>query len=149
VRGAKKVRHEAGRGTVTLPESTVKALGAHKAEAMQAGLLAGPVFCTRTSGYLDKKNVLRAFRGIIKNANKKADKITNETLGVKEAIPAKLRFHDLRHTVASLLLSKGCSLRAVAQRLGHSNPTITLRTCSHCMPNDGAQLARELNKMIA
>ena len=41
------------------------------------------------------------------------------------------QFHDLRHTVASLLLSKGCSLRAVA-RLGHAVRLLTLRVCAHC-----------------
>jgi integrase len=67
----------------------------------------------------------------------------------REAIPAKVRFHDLCHTVASLLLSKGKSLRAVSERLGHSNPAMTLRVYAHCLPNDDAELADGLNQMLA
>ena len=51
-------------------------------------------------------------------------------------IPANLRFHDLRHTVTSVLLSEGQSVRAVSQRLGHSNSALTLRIYAHCMPSD-------------
>jgi integrase len=65
-----------------------------------------------------------------------------------DLIPAKLRFHDLRHTVASILLSQGQSIRAVSQRLGHSNPALTLRVYAHCMPSDDPQLAAALNTML-
>jgi integrase len=47
-----------------------------------------------------------------------------------------LRFHDLRHTFASTLLSRGVSIKAVADWLGHASPTITLTTYSHLMPAD-------------
>jgi integrase len=50
--------------------------------------------------------------------------------------------------VASLLLSKGHSLRAVSQRLGHANPTMTLRVYAHCLPTDDAKLADGLNAMM-
>ena len=70
-------------------------------------------------------------------------------LGHVEPIPEKVRFHDLRHTVASLLLSKGHSLKAVSQRLGHANPTMTLRVYAHTMPNDDAKLAEGLARMMA
>jgi integrase len=89
-----------------------------------------------------RSNVLRALRAIIGRANTAGgDKVRQ--------IPVKLRFHDLRHTHASLLLSKGQSLRAVSQRLGHSNPALTLRVYAHCLPSDDAQLAEGLNRMMA
>jgi integrase len=66
-----------------------------------------------------------------------------------KVVPEKVRFHDLRHTVASLLLSKGHSLKAVSQRLGHANPTMTLRVYAHTMPNDDAKLAEGLARMMA
>jgi integrase len=50
--------------------------------------------------------------------------------------------------VASILLSQGQSVRAVSQRLGHSNPAMTLRVYAHCMPSDDVQLAAGLNKMF-
>jgi integrase len=47
-----------------------------------------------------------------------------------------LRYHDLRHTYASTLLSRGVSIRAVAEWLGHATPVVTLTTYAHLMPTD-------------
>ena len=47
-----------------------------------------------------------------------------------------LRFHALRHTFASTLLSRGVSVKAVADWLGHASPVITLSTYAHLMPAD-------------
>ena len=45
-------------------------------------------------------------------------------------------FHALRHHYASVLLSEGVSIRAVAAYLGHADPGFTLRTYAHLMPED-------------
>lgn len=55
---------------------------------------------------------------------------------VKAAGATGLRYHDLRHTYASTLLSRGVSIKAVADWLGHASPTITLSTYAHLMPTD-------------
>jgi integrase len=81
-------------------------------------------------------------------ANDQAAKLPPDEATAK-TIPQGLRFHDLRHTVASLLLSQGQSLRAVSQRLGHSNPALTLKVYAHCLPSDDAQLAAGLARMLA
>jgi len=47
-----------------------------------------------------------------------------------------LGYHSLRHTFASTLLSRGVSVKAVADWLGHASPTITLATYAHLMPAD-------------
>jgi integrase len=47
-----------------------------------------------------------------------------------------LGYHSLRHTFASTLLSRGVSVKAVADWLGHSSPAITLATYAHLMPAD-------------
>ncbi len=47
-----------------------------------------------------------------------------------------IRYHDLRHTYSSTLLSNGVSIKAVADWLGHANPTVTLSTYAHLMPTD-------------
>ena len=45
-----------------------------------------------------------------------------------------LRFHDLRHTHASLMLAEGVHLKVVSERLGHSSIAITADTYSHVQP---------------
>lgn len=52
-----------------------------------------------------------------------------------------LRFHDLRHTHATLLLTAGVPINAVSQRLGHSTPVITLTVYGHVLPRADAQAA--------
>lgn len=51
-------------------------------------------------------------------------------------LPPRSGWHDLRHFNASLLISDGLSVRAVADRLGHEDPAETLRTYSHLWPGD-------------
>ena len=45
-----------------------------------------------------------------------------------------VRFHDLRHTHATLLLRQGVHPKIVSERLGHSSIAITLDTYSHVLP---------------
>lgn len=59
----------------------------------------------------------------------------------------KIRIHDLRHSCASLLISKGVSIVAVSKRLGHSNIEQTLNTYSHMMPSDGDKIIEILDKI--
>ncbi len=56
-----------------------------------------------------------------------------------------MRFHDLRHMCATILLSKGVYTRFVQELLGHSTISITLDTYSHVLPTmqDGAARAME------
>jgi integrase len=56
-----------------------------------------------------------------------------------------IRFHDLRHSHASLLLIKGIHPKVVSERLGHASVTITLDTYSHLLPN----MQEEATKGIA
>jgi integrase len=46
-----------------------------------------------------------------------------------------LRFHDLRHTCATLLLGEGVNAKVVSEMLGHASITITLNTYSHVLPH--------------
>lgn len=66
----KEPKTNASRRTLTLPGFVVEALTALKALRLKVGLLDKPMFSTRTGGYLCKKNVLRAFRGVVAKANK-------------------------------------------------------------------------------
>lgn len=53
----------------------------------------------------------------------------------KSSLPHTTRFHDLRHTCATLLLGRGVHPKIVSEMLGHSSTTITLDTYSHVLPD--------------
>lgn len=53
---------------------------------------------------------------------------------LKHAGLPQIRFHDLRHTCATLLLSKNVNPKVVSEMLGHANIAITLDTYSHVLP---------------
>lgn len=52
---------------------------------------------------------------------------------LRAGIKKKVTFHALRHTHASILLSKGVQLLTVSKRLGHADPNITLQTYAHIL----------------
>src|SRR5262249_48163966 len=75
----------------------------------------GPPVCMRAEGIVPKPRALtELFRGFIRRSGFKP-----------------MRFHDLRHTHASELLRLGVPLKAVSERLGHSDPALTLRVYCH------------------
>ena len=53
---------------------------------------------------------------------------------MKEAEIPRVRFHDLRHTHATLMVKQGVNPKIVSERLGHASVTITLDTYSHVLP---------------
>jgi len=53
---------------------------------------------------------------------------------IKLADMPKIRFHDLRHTDTTLLLSKGINVKISSGQLGHSNIKVRLDTYSHVLP---------------
>ncbi len=55
---------------------------------------------------------------------------------IEKANVKRIRIHDLRHSSASYLISRGVSVVAVSKRLGHSNIRETLNTYSHVLPAD-------------
>lgn len=59
-----------------------------------------------------------------------------------------IRFHDLRHTCASLLLSGGVHPKVVQELLGHSSIKVTLDLYSHTMPNMQSDAVKALDQML-
>lgn len=59
-----------------------------------------------------------------------------------------IRFHDLRHTSASLLIHKGMNFKAVSQRLGHSNINITNNIYTHIFESDKIESAFVLDEIF-
>ncbi|MCY9734681.1 site-specific integrase [Paenibacillus alvei] len=60
----------------------------------------------------------------------------------------KIRFHDLRHTHATLLLKAGIHPKIVQERLGHSSINVTLDTYSHVLPNMQEAVLRSIGNSI-
>jgi integrase len=61
---------------------------------------------------------------------------------------APLRFHDLRHSHATLLLRAGVHVKLVSQRLGHAGVAITLDTYSHVQPDMQAEAANLIDDYL-
>ena len=59
-----------------------------------------------------------------------------------------IRFHDLRHTFATLLLSSNVNPKIVSEMLGHATIAITLDTYSHVLPNMQDVAARALQDAL-
>jgi len=112
------------RRTLPLPERAADAL--KRRHAIQDGdrRAEGPawednglVFTTKIGKPIEPSNLLRTLDKDI------------ATAGVR-----RIRFHDMRHTCASLLLSQGVQMRVVMEILGHSNMAITSDIYSHVAP---------------
>ena len=85
----------------------------------------GPIFATGAGTHRGRYNLSqRSFKPLLNRAE----------------LP-EIRFHDLRHTCATLLLSKGVHPKFVQELLGHATIAITLDTYSHVLPGMGNQTA--------
>lgn len=60
-----------------------------------------------------------------------------------------IRFHDLRHTHASLLLRDRVPIKVVSERLGHSNPAFTMATYQHVLPGMQDDAAAAFGQLLA
>ncbi|MBN8199177.1 tyrosine-type recombinase/integrase [Cytobacillus pseudoceanisediminis] len=118
-------KSKAGNRSIGLDTNTVSALKQQRKKNIIIKLKYGSVYndndlvvCTNTGKPINPRNLLRSFNSII----------------TKENLP-KIRFHDLRHTHASLLLLQGENIKLISERLGHSSVKVTLDTYSHILPN--------------
>ena len=68
--------------------------------------------------------------------------------GASPALLPRLRFHDLRHTAASLLLMAGENIKVVSERLGHEDIEITLKTYAHTLPTMQKGAAEKMNRIF-
>ncbi len=59
-----------------------------------------------------------------------------------------IRFHDLRHTHASLLVAAGTPIKVVSERLGHAHPGFTMHTYQHLLPGMGASAAHNFAALL-
>jgi integrase len=115
----------AGRRTIVLDSATVEALKAHQNQQASVRRVLGDrylseldlVFCGRDGGPRDPDAVTHQF--------------VRQVLRV--GLP-RIRFHDLRHTHASIALHASVHPKVVQERLGHSSVKLTLDTYAHVLP---------------
>jgi len=81
---------------------------------------------------LDQSNLNRQYKQLLREAN----------------LP-NIRFHDLRHTAASLMLKQGVSVKVVQERLGHSGAGLTLNVYSHVIPGMQKEAAQKMDEITA
>jgi len=83
------------------------------------------VFANRYGGWVEMSNVKQKnFKNVLRKAGLRS-----------------LRFHDLRHSFASLLLANGAPITYVSNQLGHSNSQITLKVYAHWIPDENQRNA--------
>jgi integrase len=109
-----------GRGRrIELSAFAAGVLQQHRERMAAEGHAGAPVFCSAEGGYLRKPNFLRrVYRPVLERAG----------------LPL-LRFHDLRHTAATLMLLNDVNVKVVSERLGHASIQLTLDTYSHVLPS--------------
>ena len=125
---------EKARRTIALPEKAVEALRKHKQEQAQrshAGRAVDLVFTTSNGTPIGARNLIRDFQSALKKAD----------------LP-RIRFHDLRHTSATLLLVAGVHPKVVQERLGHTRVDMTLDVYSHVIPDMQQEAAEKMNDLI-
>ena len=128
------------RRTVRLSESAVGALRDHlerQLEEMEylGGLYQdhGLIFTTQVGTPVNPSNLRRrSFAPLLRAAD----------------LP-DIRFHDLRHTCATLLLGSGVHPKFVQELLGHATIAMTLDTYSHFVPSMGDQTARAMEAALS
>lgn len=89
------------------------------------------LFCSRDGLPLSTHNIERSWKVILERAN----------------VPYK-KFHTLRHTNASMLLSNYVPPLEVSARLGHSTPSHTLNLYAHAVPGKGKEIAEVASKVF-
>ena len=66
----------------------------------------------------------------------------------KAELPTTLRFHDLRHSAATLLLTQGVHPRAIMELLGHSSITVTMNVYGHVLPAMMRDAADKMDSLL-
>jgi integrase len=129
---------EQSRRTIPIPAGIIEELKRHKARQAQEKLLMGEayedhglVFCQANGQPIDPRNFTRRFERLLQQAE----------------LP-HIRFHDTRHTFATLMLELGEAPKVVQSMLGHTKISTTLDIYSHVSLDLERQAAAKLNAVL-
>lgn len=127
------------RRSIALSPDTIALLHQHRSRQLQARLALG-------SAYRDQGLVFATVEGDPIPPYRISGRFS--TL-VRRVGLEPLRFHDLRHTAATLMLRAGVHPKIVSERLGHATVAITLDTYSHVMPDMQRDAAAVVDGLLA
>lgn len=120
---------------IDIPSNLIEILKEYK---QSQSILSKIVFCNNTGQYMHPSIMERRyFCATLKKVN--------EQLSEDEQI--KLRFHDLRHSYATLLLSKGVPIKYVQEQLGHASAKMTLDVYASFLPSVKFEALNILNNL--
>jgi integrase len=128
------------RRTVKLTVRAVEALKRHREAQLEESVPLGGlwqdhglIFTTQVGTPVNRHNFYcRNFKPLLKKAG----------------LPHTVRFHDLRHTCATLLLGRGVHPKLVQHLLGHASITMTLDRYSHWIPSMGRHAAEGMDEAL-
>lgn len=128
----------AGMRTIAIPDELVTELKRHNINQKKHRLQAGTLYAdfnlvntTEIGTPINPSNLRRNFNIFIEKAKVR-----------------KIRFHDLRHTHATLLLKGGINPKIVCERLGHADLRMTLERYSHVLPNMQKDTAEKFSELL-
>jgi integrase len=130
---------EKSRRSITIAPFALEQLKQHRVRQVEEKLKAGPawtdhdlVFSSTVGGHLHTSRILFAqFKQLLKEAD----------------LP-DIRFHDLRHSSATMLLSLGVHPKVVQEILGHSQISMTMDIYSHVLPTIQRETMSKLNDAL-
>lgn len=129
---------QAGRRRIALSLETIESLRRHRVRQLEYRLSVGIV-------YEDRDLVFANPFGVYIHPNTLARDFARLT---RAANLPRIRFHDLRHTSATLLLAEGVHPKIVQERLGHSDIAMTLNRYSHVTPHMQSAAANALESAL-
>jgi integrase len=134
--GKPKTKSSARR--IVLPGFVVEVLSQHRLLQIEARLQAGDlwverdlVFCNARGNFIEPSTLREQFLKVL------------EEMGFPH-----MRFHDLRHTAATLLLSMGVPMRVVQDILGHSEMKTTANVYSHVLPSMHREAMGKMDELL-
>jgi integrase len=128
----------AGRRVIALGMATIEILRKH--QNLQSGEIRksgetwkenGMIFPSTIGTPMDPSNLYHHFKNLLKETG----------------LP-NIRFHDLRHTAATLMLQQGVHPKIVQERLGHADISMTLSTYSHVLPVMQDEAAEKMDELL-
>ncbi len=137
---ATETKSDGSRRSIALPDSVVKVLKSHRARQAEERLAAGTewldtmglVFTTATGRPIEPVLLHREYKVLLEKAE----------------LPKSTRFHDLRHSAASLLLAQGVPPKMIADLLGHSRIGITMDLYGHILPAMRRETADVMDQIL-